>query len=129
MQEFEPIFKNLLAKNILYVYERDGVLAGMFKLVPQTYRNAHVVYLGGLAVDPTTGVKGQGYAMLIEILSYAAEQGFRRMELSVATINERAIRMYERAGFEREGVLKKFTYLKKENKYLDEYLMAYIYPS
>jgi putative acetyltransferase len=127
-EEFEPVFKDLLVKKILYIYEKEGSPAGMFKLVPQTHRNEHIVYLGGLAIDPVVGGKGQGYIMLQEILAYAGKKGFLRMELSVATTNERAIRMYERAGFQKEGVLRKFTYLKKEDRWLDEFMMAYLYP-
>ena len=51
---------------------------------------------------------------------------FLRIELSVASINEKAIRLYEKAGFEKEGILKKFTYLESEKKFLDEVMMAYL---
>ena len=61
-----------------------------------------------------------------EIIEYAKQNGFLRIELSVASINEKAIRLYEKAGFIKEGTLKKFTYLKSENKYLDEIMMAYL---
>jgi len=35
--------------------------------------------------------------------------------------------LYEKAGFVKEGVLKKYTWLKNENKFLDEVMMAYLY--
>ena len=64
--------------------------------------------------------------MMNDIIDFAKQNGFLRIELSVALINEKAIRLYEKAGFVKEGLLKKFTYLKSENKYLDEVMMAYL---
>jgi RimJ/RimL family protein N-acetyltransferase len=64
--------------------------------------------------------------MMEEIKAYIKEQGFLRIELSVADTNERAIRLYEKAGFEKEGILKKYTFLKSEQKFLDEVLMAWL---
>jgi putative acetyltransferase len=98
----------------------------MCKLVPQQHRNAHVLYLGGVAVHPFFAGKGEGIKMMQDIIDYAKQKGFLRIELSVASINEKAIRLYEKAGFVKEGVLKKFTYLKNENKFLDEVMMAYL---
>ena len=49
------------------------------------------------------------------------------MELSVAAINDKATHIYEKAGFQKEGVLRNYTYLKSENRYLDEVLMSYLY--
>ena len=65
--------------------------------------------------------------MLTEILEYAGNQGFIRIELSVAGINEKAIQLYQKAGFQKEGILKKYSFLKKENQFLDEVLMSYLY--
>ncbi|MEP6845726.1 MAG: GNAT family protein [Panacibacter sp.] len=123
---FKPIFDDLLAKNMKHIFEAEGKTVGMFKLIPLTYRASHIVYLGGLAIDPSFANNGYGLAMLKEIISYAKQQGFLRIELSVATINDKAIRMYEKAGFVKEGVFRKYTYLKSEDKYLDEVIMAWI---
>jgi lipid II:glycine glycyltransferase (peptidoglycan interpeptide bridge formation enzyme) len=38
--------------------------------------------------------------------SWAIERGFHRLELTVNTHNERAIRLYKKMGFEVEGVKK-----------------------
>ena len=123
---FKPIFDDLITKDIKYVFEDNGEKAGMFKLVPHTYRASHIAYLGGLAIHPAFAGKGYGLIMLKEILAYAKAQNFLRVELSVATINERAIHLYEKAGFIKEGVLRNYTYLKSENKFLDEVMMAWI---
>jgi L-phenylalanine/L-methionine N-acetyltransferase len=126
---FKPIYDDLLAKDIKYVFEENGNAVGMFKLIPLTYRTSHITYLGGLAVHPAFAGKGCGLTMLKEIMAYAKQQHFLRVELSVASINERAIHLYEKAGFVKEGVLRNYTYLKSENKFLDEVMMAWIEPS
>lgn len=123
---FFPIFKELLVKEVLYVYENDNRAVGMCKLVPQQYRIAHIVYLGGVAIHPSYGRKGFGQKMLEEIKEYIKQKGFLRIELSVAIVNEKAVRLYEKAGFAKEGILKKYTYMNDENKFLDEVMMAYL---
>lgn len=120
---FLPIFNELLKTEILFVYENE-IPKGMSKLVPQQFRNSHVVYLGGVAIHPSFAGKGEGLKMLETIKEYAKQNNFLRIELSAALINEKAIRLYERAGFVKEGVLKQFTYLEVENKFLDEVMMA-----
>ena len=124
--EFKAIFTDLLNKEIIYIFENKGIAAGMFKLIPLTYRSSHVAYLGGLAIHPSLGGQGLGFIMLKEILAYAKGLGLLRIELSVAVINEKAIRLYQKAGFEKEGVLRKYTHLKKENVFLDEIMMSWL---
>ena len=125
-EEFRDIFDDLLKKEIIYIFEDKGQLAGMFKLVSYTHRASHVAYLGGLAIHPSYSGKGLGSVMMKEILAHAKKQDFLRIELSAATINEKAIHLYEKAGFQKEGILRKYTYLKKENQFLDEVLMVWI---
>ena len=125
---FEPIFADLLKQGIIFIYEEEKVPIGMFKLIPETYRSNHVVYLGGLAIDPNFSGKGAGTAMMQAIIDYAQQNKFLRIVLSVATHNEKAINLYKKMGFIREGILKNYTHLKKEQKFIDEYLMAYLFP-
>lgn len=123
---FKPIFDDLLNRQVKYVFEENNMPVGMCKLVPFTHRASHSVYLGGLAIDPLYAGKGHGQTMIREIIGYAKQQDFLRIELSVATINEKAIRLYEKAGFQKEGVFRKYTYLKSENRFLDEVLMSWL---
>jgi putative acetyltransferase len=126
-EEFKPIFNDLLLQDFLYVYKEDDILKGMFKLIPKQYRSSHIVFLGGVAVHPSFSGKGCGQRMLNEIMSLGKEKGFLRMELGVSTINSKAIHLYEKAGFKKEGILKKIIYLKNENLFLDDVVMAYLY--
>ncbi|HNP23618.1 MAG TPA: GNAT family protein [Panacibacter sp.] len=123
---FKPIFDELLSKGVKYVFEYGGEPIGMFKLIPLQYRNAHIAYLGGVAIDPAFAGRGYGFTMLTEAIAYAKAIGLLRVELSVATGNQKAIALYEKAGFEKEGVFKKFSYLKSEDRYVDEAFMAWL---
>lgn len=126
-REFLQIYTDLIEKGLKYVFEEDGVSTGMFKLIPLTYRTDHIAYLGGLAVHPSFAGKGLGRKMMGEIISFAKSLGFLRIELSVATINQKAINLYEKCGFEREGILRKYSHLRAKDRFLDEALMAYLF--
>jgi L-phenylalanine/L-methionine N-acetyltransferase len=126
-EEFKGIFNELLDQDILYVYEEDGILIGMFKLMPKLHRCSHIADLGGIAVHPSFSGKGYAQRMLHQIILLGKEKGVLRLELGVSTINTKAIHIYEKAGFQKEGFLKKYIYLKNENLFLDDILMAYLY--
>jgi L-phenylalanine/L-methionine N-acetyltransferase len=125
--EFKSIFNDLLGQGILYVYEETDELIGMFKLVPKLYRASHITSLGAVAIHPAFSGKGYGRRMLDQIILLGKEKGFLRMELGVSTINTKAIHLYEKAGFKKEGLLKKYIYLQNENLFLDDIIMAYLY--
>jgi L-phenylalanine/L-methionine N-acetyltransferase len=125
--EFAPIFSKLLADNILHIFLNNNVAAGMFKLIPHTYRSAHIVYLGSFAIHPNFAGQGLGLKMLKEIINYCKENNFKRIELSAGVQNEKAIALYKKAGFLEEGILRKYTYLKSEDRYIDEVLMSYVF--
>lgn len=126
-EDFHAVFNELMHKEVLYIFEENGEDIGMFKLMPQRFRNAHIAYLGGVAIDPEEAGKGFGLRMMNEIKLYTKEQGFLRIELTVSTSNKKAIELYLKAGFHHEGVLKKYTYLKSKDQYVDEAVMAYLF--
>ncbi len=124
--DFRPIFEKLIADGILYIYEDNKQPVGMFKLVPLSYRSAHVAYLGGFAIAPAYNGKGLGTKMLMAIIGLAKQIGTKRIELSTGVQNKKAITLYKNCGFEEEGVLRKLTHFKSEGKYIDELMMSYI---
>lgn len=124
---FQPIWSDLLQKQVLYVFEHDNNGVGMFKLIQLQHRNAHIAYLGGVAIHPDFAGKGLGNTMLQEIIELGKTMHLLRIELSTATSNERAIYLYEKLGFKKEGVLRNYTYLAGENRFLDEVMMSYLY--
>ncbi len=124
---FRPIFDSLEKAGIVYIFRDEGVDCGMFKLIPQQHRNHHIAYLGGLAIHPAFAGKGLGPRMMQAIIALGADMHLLRIELSVADFNHRAIKLYEAAGFKKEGTLKKYTHLVSENRFIDEIMMAYLY--
>jgi len=123
-ETFRPIFEDLIKEEVLFLYKNGLENIGMCKLIRQKYRNEHILYLGGLAIHPDYFGKGFGKKMMQEIIDFCKKKGVSRIELSVAIHNEKAIRLYEKVGFTKEGVLKNYTYLKSKDQFIDEILMS-----
>lgn len=124
---FLPIFTELHRDGVLYIFSHEGSDIGMFKLIPLRHRTSHIAYLGGVAIDPALTGKGYATAMFSDIIALGRSMHLGRIELSASVDNTRAIQLYEKCGFEREGILRRYTYLRSENRYIDEVLMAYLY--
>jgi ribosomal protein S18 acetylase RimI-like enzyme len=60
-------------------------------------------YLHRIAVSPEHGGAGRGAALLRSAIGWARAHGGRTMVLNVRAENQRAIRLYERAGFAMTG--------------------------
>ena len=86
----------------------------------------HVADLG-LMVAETHRRRGIGTALLEAAVSWAKGSGVSKLELHVFPWNEPAIELYERFGFEREG-LRRGHYL-RDGEAVDALLMAYHLPS
>jgi L-phenylalanine/L-methionine N-acetyltransferase len=85
-------------------------------------RQRHVAGIGMGVADDLTG-KGIGTALLRELLDAADNWlDIRRLELTVFHDNQTAIRLYERHGFEREGLHRAFAY--RDGSYVDAIAMA-----
>lgn len=65
---------------------------------------------------------GVGRALLGTIEAWAKTRGVHRLELTVQSTNDRAIMLYERVGFLREGT--KRDSIKVETDYVDEFFMS-----
>jgi ribosomal-protein-alanine N-acetyltransferase len=82
------------------VFDEKGVLVGFFEFE----RDGGTVDIG-LGLRPDLTGQGLGLGYLLAGLEFAGERfSPRRFTLSVATFNERAIQVYERAGFRRGAV-------------------------
>lgn len=125
-EAFRPIMDELLHKKAVYIYEQEGMAVGMFKLVPMKFRNSHIMYLGGVALHPEHTGKGYAKEMILDAIDLVKSMGFTRIELTVATSNQRAIDLYSRCSFVTEGILKNYSFLASENRYIDEQVMALI---
>jgi ribosomal protein S18 acetylase RimI-like enzyme len=82
----------------------------------------HVQMLRGLAVDPGCQGKGIGRALVEAAIREAAARGAVKLSLRVLASNETARRLYEKCGFETEGVLRDEFFL--DGRRIDDVLMA-----
>jgi RimJ/RimL family protein N-acetyltransferase len=80
----------------------------------------------GLMVAAGHRRRGIGSALLDQAVEWAHETGIEKLELHVFPYNEPAIRLYERFGFEREGLRR--AHYRRGGELVDAVLMAYHVP-
>ena len=86
------------------------------------HRRSHVASLG-MAVHDAHAGRGVGRALLAAVIDLAEKWwNIRRLELNVYVDNHRAIALYERFGFEREGVHRAYAW--RDGAYVDSLSMA-----
>jgi putative acetyltransferase len=67
--------------------------------------------------------KGLGTIMMKKAIEVAKDRGFHRLGLTVVTDNHRAIKVYEKVGFKKEGVARE-TFYGDDHRYHDEVEMG-----
>lgn len=108
---------------------RDQQVIGSAGMHPvgQALRRRHALMLG-IAVQPAAQGAGVGSALMSALLDYADNWAQAlRLELTVYCDNERAIKLYQRHGFEIEGRLR--GYALRQGKYADSFAMARLHPT
>lgn len=110
------------------VAEVEGHVVGSAGLHPVTrVRRRHVASLG-ISVAPGAQGRGVGGALMRALCDYADGWGqLLRIELTVFTDNARAIALYERVGFRREGTHVGFAL--RDGAYADVHSMARLHPN
>ena len=109
----------------VFVAERlaGGALIGRLSLARDTHpASSHVADLG-LMVSADARRQGVGSALLEAAVEWARGARIRKLELHVFPWNEPAIHLYEKFGFEREGVRK--AHYARGGDYVDAVLMAF----
>lgn len=112
--------------NFVAVAENGTVIGAAGLSVCANPRMRHVASVG-LYVHTAWQGQGVGTALLQTLLDLADNfLMLVRVELEVFTDNERAIALYEKLGFEREGLRRMTTV--RNGQYIDEYVMARFRP-
>jgi L-amino acid N-acyltransferase YncA len=106
-----------------YVAERDGRIAGMYKIVAnQRDRGSHVAN-ASFMVAPSSSGKGVGRQMGVHCLEEARRLGFRAMQFNfVVSTNGAAVALWQSLGFAIVGTLPK-VFLHSQLGYVDAYVM------
>lgn len=81
----------------VWVAEHDASIVGTVSVVPRL----DDLYIRGMAVLPKARGLQLGQLLLKEVEQFAREQNHRRLVLSTTPFLHRAIRLYDRAGFQR----------------------------
>jgi RimJ/RimL family protein N-acetyltransferase len=107
----------------VFVAEDDGRIVGRLSIARDQHpASKHVADLG-LMVAATHRRRGIGTALLDAAVRWSRTAGVRKLELHVFPWNEAAIKLYERYGFEREGLRRE--HYRRGDGYVDAILMAF----
>jgi RimJ/RimL family protein N-acetyltransferase len=107
---------------MIWVAEDQGYLVGSISLIGgHRNRNCHTGLIVIGILQEYTG-KGLGKRLFIEMEKWAKDHNIHRLQLTVMAHNERGIKLYQRMGFEIEGLEKHA--LRVDGEYVDEYMMA-----
>ncbi|MGP4061889.1 GNAT family N-acetyltransferase [Halobacillus sp. H74] len=125
-EQVEQMIYNLHKKknSTILVAENDGDFVGHVTVFGGgADRNAHV---GQIITGVLEKFHGEGIAkqLFLDLDDWGVANGLIRLELSVMVHNERAVKFYERMGFEIEGTKRKSLVVHDEP--VDEYVMAKI---
>lgn len=104
------------------VAEIDNHLAGyLYAIGGRASKNRHCAYIviGILASFQRQGI---GTGLFEKLERWALKQYIHRLELTVITENIAGVKLYEKAGFEIEGVKRNSLYMYE--RYYDEYYMS-----
>ncbi|HVI32795.1 GNAT family N-acetyltransferase [Phenylobacterium sp.] len=101
----------------------DGRVVGSIGLHREPWhRRIHAASIGMAVHDGFAG-RGVGSAMMAAVVDMADRWwNIKRLELNVYADNARAIALYERFGFEREGLLRAYAW--RDGAYVDSLAMA-----
>lgn len=107
---------------VMFVCEADDELIGVvFGNRGIARRTRHSIYIVIGVLQAWVG-RGVGRALLEALENWARSRGLHRLELTVDVDNRRAIALYEKCGFEREGVKRHSR--RVDGRYSDELYMS-----
>ncbi|NVK30769.1 MAG: GNAT family N-acetyltransferase [Gammaproteobacteria bacterium] len=105
LEKLQPFVENNIKQNhAQYLAKHQGTVIGWADISPHDHPTmAHVGVLGMGIVEGYRG-QGLGKRLLETTINHAWQQGLERVELQVFADNPAAIRLYEKMGFQREGL-------------------------
>ena len=106
----------------VFVLEENNILVEYASVVGGfCQRNAHK---GSIVTGILQSHIGKGYGSLLfsKLIEWAQKSPLHRLELTVMTHNKSAIALYQKFGFEIEGIQKDSLFV--DHNYVDEFMMA-----
>lgn len=122
---FDAIWAELCAAGTPWVWVDGGEAVASAFTNRWSRRLAHMVTIGTVVVRRDRWGQGIGAALMRAVVAEArAMPGVERIDVWVEADNPRALRFYERLGFEREAVLRGFVKRAGEEAAVDEVVLA-----
>lgn len=118
----EFVLNNIKEKHPQNIAVFNDEVVGWSDIIPMKGIDFKHCGVLGMGVHKDFRRKGIGSALLDATLAGAREFGLERVELEVYTLNSVAIGLYEKYGFQFEGIKRKAR--KLEDKYYDIQIMA-----
>ena len=110
---------------VLVAVDAAGEVVGWCDLQRRALEGFRHVGRLGIGMLPEVRGRGLGRRLMQAALTAARERGMERIELEVFASNTRAIALYERLGFVREGLKRRVR--KLDGRYDDDVLMALLF--
>jgi RimJ/RimL family protein N-acetyltransferase len=112
--------------SVFMVAEVDGQIIGLLGCTGgMRQANRHSTYLG-MSIRKEWREQGIGTALMQAAIEWARGTGIiTRMELEVFAHNARAIHVYEKCGFQAEGIRRKAFF--RDGQYIDSIVMALLF--
>ncbi|MBC6974467.1 GNAT family N-acetyltransferase [Bacillus sp. Xin] len=123
--EREKIQKSVEEGNLYIVIEMGNKVVGF--LIFSRYKKERLQHAGtmGMGIKETYCNQGIGTKLIQFLIHWAKRQeGLEKICLGVVSVNDRAIKVYERTGFREEGRQRKQVKY-EDGSYGDDILMAY----
>jgi RimJ/RimL family protein N-acetyltransferase len=123
-QEQNWISANLAAENsTVLVAESEGKIVGVLSCRGGEQKGTRHTTTLGISVREGWRNKGVGRALMERAIAWAKETGvITRIQLEVTASNASGIHLYEKLGFEKEGLRRRGMF--KYGQYLDTWVMA-----
>jgi RimJ/RimL family protein N-acetyltransferase len=125
LEQTRAFIMNNIAKNHIQLVGLAGSeLVGWCDVLPKDRPiHAHIGILG-IGLLPAFRGKGAGAALMHAVLQETRRRGYTRIELAVRAENKRAITLYEKFGFKREGECRDAVFV--DGRYEDLIMMAIV---
>jgi ribosomal protein S18 acetylase RimI-like enzyme len=116
------VLNNILKSHVQLVALAGGELVGWSDVLPKDRPiHAHVGVLG-IGLLPGFRGRGLGAALMQVALQEAQRRGYVRIELTVRAANAPAVALYEKFGFQREGLCRDAIFV--DDRYEDLIILA-----
>jgi len=121
-EELEFIAGYTASNSTLIVAEHAEAVVGLAGLLGGTLeQQSHVASLA-VSVDREWRGRGIGTRLIEHLIAWAPKHGVTRLEVEALEINPRAIALYERLGFEHEGIRRSAAAI--DGRYVDMICLA-----